>query len=79
MVEPEERARGIGVARTELAPRSHGRCHRLVKCPVAWSPGADPNDELMHVLIVRVSCAGDPAIGWLPDDRDVAWHAYQYA
>ncbi|HEX8106208.1 MAG TPA: hypothetical protein VF516_00710 [Kofleriaceae bacterium] len=47
----------IGQARVDLAPRSSSACHKLVKCPRAWTPVLENNGH--ECLVVRVSAIGD--------------------
>jgi hypothetical protein len=48
----------IGVAGTRLAPRNVPGCHRLVKCPIAWTPTFVNGGH--ECLVVRLSGIGDP-------------------
>lgn len=53
----------IGMAKVDLAPRSSKECHRLVKCPSAWSPPLEGTllaVALGGMLVVRISGIGDP-------------------
>jgi hypothetical protein len=56
----------IGVARCELAGRGMAGSHKLVKCPVAWTPVSVNGGH--ECLVVRVSGIGDPIGGnaWQP-------------
>ena len=51
----------IGMAKVDLAPRSSQECHRLVKCPNAWTPPLLGTILLQTgMLVVRISGIGDP-------------------
>jgi hypothetical protein len=67
-------AHTLGVAFTTLGSRGSRESHRLVKCPVSWTP--PPRNQDLLFLIVRVSCLGDAAAAdsWSPTDRHVAAH-----
>jgi hypothetical protein len=45
------------MARVDLGPRTSAECHKLVKCPTAWTPNAA--DGPHQCLVVRVSAIGD--------------------
>lgn len=59
---PQESALNLlGTAKVDLAPRSSNECHRLVKCPTAWSPPPLQNYILQTaILVTRISGIGDP-------------------
>ena len=51
----------IGMAKVDLAPRSSKECHKLVKCPAAWTPAPLQTPILQTaILVARISGIGDP-------------------
>ncbi len=65
-------AHRIGVARVDLGPRNSPTCHKLVKCPTAWTPVMANGGH--ECLVVRVRVVGDDIAptSWSPvTDRHI--------